>query len=107
MLDIVNSTLFNKKNTEENRMIIDVRTPQEYAFGHLEKAVNINFYDSMFIEKISALDKTQPISLYCRSGDRSGQTLQIMASLGFTNVIDLEGGIQLWVQYSNTLCTDC
>ncbi len=93
--------------TKNNRTIIDVRTPEEYAEGHIAGAQNIDFYAGDFSDKISQLNKNTPYAIYCRSGNRSGQTLMFMESLGFTNVVDLQGGIGAWVSAGNTLCTNC
>jgi phage shock protein E len=67
---------------------IDVRTPEEYAAGHLEGATNIP-YDQI-AERIAALvpDKNTEIHLYCRSGRRSGLALQALRDLGYTKVIN-------------------
>jgi len=77
-------------------VLIDVRTPEEYATGHIAGAININFYDPTFQEKLNKLDKTATYDIYCHSGNRSGKTLPLMQSLGFTHVQDLSGGITAW-----------
>lgn len=69
-------------------VIIDVRTPAEYADGHLDGAVNIDLNSGMFDENISALPTDGDYILYCRSGNRSAQAASIMGSAGFTNVVD-------------------
>ncbi|GAL29746.1 phage shock protein E [Vibrio variabilis] len=67
---------------EEGAMVIDVRTPSEFNEDHLDQAVN---YPLSELDKyIGNLDKSQPIVLYCRSGNRSGQALQYLSSKGFT-----------------------
>jgi len=77
--------------------LIDVRTPEEYAEGHLEKAMNINYYDDAFMsDMISKLDKSKPIYIYCKSGGRSGKASKKLKAEGFTKVYDLEGGIINW-----------
>lgn len=70
---------------------IDVRTPAEYASGHIKDAVNIEFQD--IGAKIAAVtsDKDSDIRLYCRSGRRSGVAKQTLVELGYTNVHN-EGG---------------
>lgn len=74
-------------------VVIDVRTPEEYASGHLENAVNVNVQSSNF----DAIMMSQPIDgdylVYCRSGNRSAQATARMEQLGFTNVTDL-GSVQ-------------
>lgn len=77
-------------------VVLDVRTPEEFAEGHLESAIMIDFYREDFPERLAELDPDQPYLLYCRSGNRSGQTRSIMESLGFTDVADINGGILAW-----------
>lgn len=72
--------------------LIDVRTPEEFAKGHLKEAKNINFNAANFENQISQLDKNQPTFIYCHSGGRSGKAYKKMKSWGFTKVYDMEGG---------------
>jgi len=76
--------------------VLDVRTPEEFDSGHLEDAVNIDFYEAAFADEIAQLDRDASYVLYCRSGNRSGQTLALMRELGFTDVHDVAGGIVAW-----------
>ena len=64
--------------------IIDVRTPEEWASGHLEGAVRIGIADADFAQQIDTLDKTADYYIYCRSGNRAGQAIDYMKSAGFT-----------------------
>ncbi len=77
-------------------VILDVRTPEEFGEGHLEGATMIDFYRDDFAEQLAGLDPDVPYLLYCRSGNRSGQTIEIMRELGFTDVADVDGGINAW-----------
>ena len=79
-------------------VVLDVRTLEEFNEGHLEGATMIDFYRADFEAELAALDKDAPYLLYCRSGNRSGQTRAIMEELGFTNVADVGGGIVAWVE---------
>lgn len=76
--------------------LIDVRTPEEYAAGHIEGALNLNFRDADFDNQLLALDKTKPVFVYCKSGGRSGQAAAKMQTLEFHQVFDLEGGFEGW-----------
>ncbi len=77
--------------------LIDVRTPEEFSEGHIDNAVNINFYDDNFIKDMtSKLDKSKPIYVYCRSGGRSGKASKKLEDAGFTKVYDLKGGFMNW-----------
>jgi len=71
--------------------IIDVRTPQEYASGHLKGAVNIDISNADFESQIAALPKDRTYILYCRSGVRAGAALQRMRDAGFTDVKNAGG----------------
>lgn len=79
-------------------VVLDVRTPEEFAEGHLENAINIDFYAADFADQLAGLDPDTEYVVYCRSGNRSGQTIPIMADLGFQSVHDVEGGVLEWVQ---------
>ena len=71
--------------------VIDVRTPEEFATGHLDGAVNINWEDPTFADQVATLDKDGVYVLYCRSGNRAGQAIDAMTSIGFTNLTNAGG----------------
>jgi rhodanese-related sulfurtransferase len=77
-------------------VIIDVRTDDEFAGGHIQNAVHINFYADSFSPDIKALERDDTYLVYCQSGGRSGQTLGLMAVLDFREVYDLIGGVNAW-----------
>ena len=77
-------------------VVLDVRTPAEFATGHLPQAKNIDFEASDFATRIAALDKNTTYAIYCRSGNRSGAAMEQMAAANFTHVYDLAGGIGAW-----------
>jgi len=70
----------------DDLVILDVRTAEEFAEGHLDGAIMIDFYRDDFADQLAELDPSVPYLLYCRSGNRSGQTTTIMEELGFTDV---------------------
>jgi len=107
MLTTVSASTFASKNSVDERIIIDVRTPAEYEAGHIKGSQNIDSSSPTFRQDIDTLDKTKQYSVYCRSGNRSGQALKLMESLGFEDVIDLGGGIIAWGQVGEDLCSDC
>lgn len=74
---------------EQGAMIVDVRTPQEFADGHLDNAVNYPL--SELDTYLANVDKDVHIVLYCRSGNRSGQAYQYLQSQGFTNIHNAGG----------------
>ena len=74
-------------------VIIDVRTPGEFASGHLEGAVNIDIQSPDFAAQVMELDKDGEYFIYCRSGNRSGQAISQMDKMGFTDMTN-GGGVQ-------------
>jgi rhodanese-related sulfurtransferase len=76
----------------ENAVLIDVRTPEEYAEGHLDNAVNINWYDEDFMDQFKTIEKDKTIYVYCKKGGRSSSAAESLTSSGYKNVIDLLGG---------------
>jgi len=79
-------------------VVLDVRTPEEFAEGHLAGAVLVDFYDPDFTEQLAALDPDLPYVVYCRSGNRSGQTMPLLEQLGFESAVNVDGGILSWAQ---------
>lgn len=77
-------------------VVLDVRTADEFAEGHLDGAIMLDFYADDFADQVAQLDPDVPYLLYCRSGNRSGQTAALMADLGFADVADIDGGILAW-----------
>lgn len=77
--------------------ILDVRTLEEFKTGHIEGAINLDFYSTTFSDDLNKLDKENTYFVYCRSGNRSGQAMKIMESLGFIEVFNLSGGINDWI----------
>lgn len=75
------------------QIIIDVRTPEEFAAGHLEGALLINIKDASFEQQLAALDVSADYVVYCRSGNRSAQAIERMKAVGFTTLTDL-GSLQ-------------
>ena len=77
-------------------IVLDVRTPKEFAEGHIEGAININFYDDDFADQLAKLDTSETYLLHCRSGGRSSKSLPILERLGYANVTHLDGGFKAW-----------
>ncbi len=80
----------------EGVTIVDVRTPAEYAEGHLPGAVNIDVSGPAFVGEIAPLDPQGKYAVYCRSGHRSRAAIDAMEGAGFSALIGLEGGIGAW-----------
>jgi rhodanese-related sulfurtransferase len=80
-------------------VVVDVRTPAEFAAGHLAGATNIDIQATTFAARVAKLDKTVPYFIYCHSGNRAGQAITAMKSAGFTNLTN-GGGIDTATQTS-------
>ena len=80
----------SKKNKFQ---LIDVRTNDEFNINRLRKAINIDFYDSIFLRRFEKFNKEDNILLYCRSGRRSLLGAEILVKNGYKNIYDLKGGV--------------
>lgn len=78
-------------------VIIDVRSPQEFAEGHIDGAINVNVNDPEFENNLEKLDRNQTYLVNCRSGHRSLKACSIMADKGFGKVYNLFGGLNEWI----------
>jgi phage shock protein E len=81
---------------QDGVQILDVRTQEEFDAGHLAGAQQLDFYAPDFTDRLAELDRDATWVVYCHSGNRSGQATATMADLGFTSVVDVDGGITAW-----------
>jgi rhodanese-related sulfurtransferase len=87
---------FDKNIKQGGFVLVDIRTPREYASGHIDKAINIDFYSPDFqTEFVKAVGNKKAL-IYCASGNRSNQALQIFQKNRNLKMFDLVGGIQAW-----------
>jgi thioredoxin len=86
-------------------LVLDVRTPGEFAKGHLENAVNIDISSPDFDSRVAQLDKNQPVLVYCLSGGRSSTAGSKMRRSGFKQVQEMQGGTLAWKQAGLPLVT--
>jgi thioredoxin 1 len=89
-------TFEQKLKDSPQAQLIDVRTAEEYAVGHLKNAQNINLRSADFEQKIQTLDKSKPVFVYCLAGARSKTAADLLAKNGFTQIVDMEGGLMQW-----------
>jgi thioredoxin 1 len=82
-------------NTSD-KLIIDVRTPNEFDGGHIKGAQNIDWNGADFETQTAALNKNNPVYVYCLSGGRSSEAAAFLFKNGFTKVIELDGGMRAW-----------
>lgn len=88
--------LYEQLKQTPGAQLIDVRTPSEYAGGHLQNAINFNWNGDDFGSQIEKLDKNKAVFVYCLSGGRSASAASNMRAAGFKTVYELNGGIMKW-----------
>ena len=104
---VVSVETFEKMSKKKKKtVILDVRTPEEVAEGHLAGAKNINVQDDLFQVSIDQLDKNKTYLLYCRSGKRTAVAGAKMKAAGFKKVYMLDGGITAWKEKGKPLTND-
>lgn len=101
----MNVSDFAKKISDTSIVLLDVRTPAEFAAGHIAGATNIDFESGTFESDIQKLDKSKSYAVYCRSGNRSGQATALMAKDGFKTIFNLDGGLINWQIAGNAVVT--
>jgi len=84
-------------------ILVDVRTIEEYESGHIQDAINFDFYSGSFQKEILSLDKSSSIILYCRTQNRSTKTANYLKENGYKEITVLAGGITSWVKNGNDL----
>jgi len=92
----VSTTDFQKAMLLSDATLVDVRTPEEYAEGHIEGAININWYKRTFRNYVLNIPQDKPILIYCRTGNRTSKTATALQSLGFKEIYNLDKGIKQW-----------
>lgn len=83
--------------------LIDVRTPTEFDSGHIQDAVNIDFFSESFQTEILSLNKDSKIILYCRTNNRSSKSADLLKNNGFKDINVIMGGISEWVKNGNDI----
>ncbi|WP_232695494.1 rhodanese-like domain-containing protein [Brevibacillus daliensis] len=92
--NITPNELENKMAKENELQLIDVRTPEEYAEERMEGAISIPLHE--LPNRIHELNPTKNLYMICRSGNRSGQACEFLASLGYKNLYNMVGGMMNW-----------
>ena len=96
LVPISQDTLLERQQKgDEAAFVLDVRSPEEYASGHVPGAVNIP-YDQI-ASRIAEVPKDQDVVLYCKSGRRAGIAAEVLAGQGYARLQHLEGDIVAWV----------
>jgi rhodanese-related sulfurtransferase len=100
--ELVSYDIYKNKISSKDALVFDVRTTEEFNLGHIKGSINIDFYDEkLFVDFFQKINKTKPIYIYCRSGNRSKKSSEILKKIGFVKVYDLLGGYKNWIKNSN------
>ena len=84
-------------------VVLDVRTPEEFASGHLPDALNIDVSAPGFAGRVAGLDTDTSYAVYCRTGNRSATAMQVMLDAGIDSVAHLGGGVVAWAEAGGEL----
>lgn len=84
-------TEYKQQATTQQGVVIDVRTQEEFASGHLQGAEHADLLNGDFAKSIESLDKDKTYYLYCKTGNRSGKAAKLMQDAGFKNVFNIGG----------------
>ena len=97
MFDNLSPTAFMEARKETpDAVVLDVRTPAEFAEGHIKGAVNADIMSPNFPHRVAALDKDKQYFVVCRSGGRSSRACSYLAQQGFQRPVNLSGGMMAW-----------
>ena len=94
----VDAAQFAEFIKSDSVFLVDVRTAEEYAAGHIPNAKNVDVLKSDFKDRVETLSKNKEIAVYCRSGKRSLMAANTLAKMGY-KVINLRGGWKEWQQF--------
>jgi thioredoxin 1 len=86
----------DKMHTTPEVIVLDVRTAEEFAEGHIAHAVNIDWNGTEFAAEAAKLDKTKPCFVYCLAGGRSAAAVEQLRKMGFGTIYELKGGMLQW-----------
>ena len=101
-INVISDTQFTEIQ-DTDYILVDVRTAEEYESGHIQNAVNFDFYSESFQNDILSLDKSASIVLYCRTQNRSTKTANYLKENGYKEISVIAGGITSWVKNGNDL----
>jgi rhodanese-related sulfurtransferase len=87
---------FDKLRADKKNVVLDVRTPEEFAKGHIPGAINVDFNAPDFQKKVAELDKSKTYLVHCAGGVRSAKACTVMDKSAFPNIVNLEPGFRAW-----------
>ena len=89
--------------SNQNVVVLDVRTPEEFEDGHIKGAQNLDMQDDAFADQVSQLDKNKTYILHCAAGGRSSRVLKQMKKLDFKSIYHMNGGVSAWKEAGKPL----
>lgn len=95
-IEIITAEEIQELSEIDDVQLVDVRTSEERREGFLANSQNIDFNSPTFAQEIEELDKSKPVIVYCKSGERSAKCAEKMKDAGFVKIYDLDGGIAKW-----------
>lgn len=96
-MNLTQEDWWSKLQEDNDAVILDVRTEDEWNDGIIPNAINIDIYKGQgFIYKVEELDKSKNYYVYCKAGGRSAQACNIMNQMGFETTYNLMGGFSEW-----------
>ncbi len=96
-MDLTQEKWSNQLTDDENSIILDVRSSEEFEAGFIPEAKQLDIRNpETFIQGLKSLEKSASYYVYCRSGARSAQACQVMSQMGFETTFNLLGGILDW-----------
>jgi rhodanese-related sulfurtransferase len=87
---------FDKLRADKNAVVLDVRTKKEFEAGHIPGAMNLDINAPDFQENVAKLDKSKTYLIHCAAGVRSAKACNAMDKLSFTNLVNLDPGLNAW-----------
>jgi phage shock protein E len=94
--DVTPRTAFEALETDPSIVILDIRTPWEFSRGHVEGAINIDFYAKDFADRIMALEPDRTYVMYCQAGGRSHALMRAFSGTNFKDVMHIPAGFSGW-----------
>lgn len=95
-VQLISSDEANALLAIEEVQLLDVRSAAEFSLGHIPNSQNIDVLSPSFDDDIKLLDKSKPVMVYCKSGNRSAKCSKKLQAAGFIKIYDLDGGISKW-----------
>ena len=95
-IQIITTEEMQELSQIEDVQLVDIRTPEERKKGYIANSQNIDYNSPTFDKEIEKLDKSKPVIVYCKSGNRSAKCAEKMKNAGFVKIYDLDGGIATW-----------